>query len=114
MPLYLLVLRRLVLLRRLSTPASMLRLHLPLLGPGLGRRGSCLRPVVARLLRQELHSTAALCGSQSWVDHVHVWGHLGAFSPEEKMLTAHLWEARAYFIPILAVDVICPAHGCIY
>jgi len=27
---------------------------------------------------------------------------------------AHLWEACAYFVPILAVDVICPAHSCIY
>ena len=44
----------LVLRGRLRIPASVLGLHLALLCPGLGRRGSRLRPVVPRLLGQQL------------------------------------------------------------
>lgn len=59
----LLVLGRLLLLlvlrRRLRIPAGVLRLHLPLLGPGLGRRGSRLGPVVPWLLGQQLQMQSA-------------------------------------------------------
>ena len=52
---YLRVLRLLVLCGRLGLiPAGVLRLHLPLLCPGQGSWGSRLRPVVARLLGQQL------------------------------------------------------------
>ena len=40
----------------LRIPAGVLRLHLPLLCPGQGSWGSRLRPVVARLLGQQLQS----------------------------------------------------------
>ncbi len=64
-----LILGLLVLLGWLLVPAGVLRLHLSLLCPGQGRRGSRLRPVVAGLLGQQLHIHHQL--SKSWCSDAH-------------------------------------------
>ena len=93
---------------RLCTPASVLGLHVALLRPGLGRRGSHLRPVVPRLLGQQLHSKRLIISATTVA---YIQGHASGEAGDAGM-EGHAQAAMQYYshdsmqVPCSCLD--CP------